>query len=166
VDDAIETVAAAPEVSVVRREFDVSPEEFDPSADGWTAAGAVVWNPRGEAAFVETAWSDGWVLPGGGIEPGEDPEAAARREVREETGLDAKFVGPRRVEEQVFRAGEESIRGWFVVFAGRTEATAFGSDLGEHDGEIERAGWFAEPPERTESFVDAAALLDACRLDE
>lgn len=33
-----------------------------------------------------------WVLPGGGIEPGEAPEAAALREAEEETGLKLKVV--------------------------------------------------------------------------
>lgn len=33
-----------------------------------------------------------WVLPGGGIEPGESPEAAACREAEEETGYKVKIV--------------------------------------------------------------------------
>jgi 8-oxo-dGTP pyrophosphatase MutT (NUDIX family) len=166
VDERVRAVASRESVEFVRREHDAEAGEFDASDDGWTAAGAVVWNPRGEAAFVETEWSDGWVLPGGGIEKGETPAEAARREVREETGIDPALVGPRRVEEQVFRAGDASVRGWFVVFAARTDATAFGSDLGEHAGEIERAGWFGAAPANTESFVDAEAVLAACRLSE
>lgn len=33
-----------------------------------------------------------WVLPGGGIDPGETPETAAVREVKEETGLTVSIV--------------------------------------------------------------------------
>ncbi|MEO2019843.1 MAG: NUDIX domain-containing protein [Fuerstiella sp.] len=33
-----------------------------------------------------------WVLPGGGIDPGESPEQAAVREVQEESGLEVRIV--------------------------------------------------------------------------
>src|SRR5438128_6048203 len=36
----------------------------------------------------------GWSIPKGLVEPGEDPEAAARRETREETGVDPGPLEP------------------------------------------------------------------------
>ena len=33
-----------------------------------------------------------WILPGGGIEPGESEEDCVRREIKEETNLDARIV--------------------------------------------------------------------------
>src|SRR5215217_5754194 len=35
-----------------------------------------------------------WVAPGGGLEPAETHEEAARREIGEETGLDLRNLGP------------------------------------------------------------------------
>src|SRR5215470_4221265 len=40
--------------------------------------------------FRHLARSDSWELPGGGSQPGEDPEAAAQRELREEGGYRAR----------------------------------------------------------------------------
>jgi phosphoglycolate phosphatase-like HAD superfamily hydrolase/ADP-ribose pyrophosphatase YjhB (NUDIX family) len=51
--------------------------------------GALITNPRGEVLLLRThKWSHRWGIPGGKIKRGEPCEAALRREVREETGLD------------------------------------------------------------------------------
>ena len=41
-----------------------------------------------EVLLVRRTSPTGWELPGGNVEPGEDPQTAAVREVKEETGID------------------------------------------------------------------------------
>jgi phosphoglycolate phosphatase len=51
--------------------------------------GALITNHRGEVLMVRThKWSDRWGIPGGKIKRGETCEAALRREIMEETGLE------------------------------------------------------------------------------
>jgi 8-oxo-dGTP pyrophosphatase MutT (NUDIX family) len=87
--------------------------------DGHRAAAvALVLLPddRGQACFLMTrraktlrAHSGQWALPGGRIDAGESPEAAVRRELREETGL---VLGPESV---LGRLDDYPTRSGFII---------------------------------------------------
>ena len=139
---------------------------------GLTAA-ARVRDSDGRIALVKNGWSDGWILPGGAVETDEAPTEAARREIREETGLDATVHAPLVVLEQSYVAetdscvaetdprlaetdsrvtgnddGEEEFSALYVVYS----ATADGeipdaSRLGVSGEEIAAARWFETLPE-------------------
>jgi 8-oxo-dGTP diphosphatase len=56
-----------------------------------------------------------WSLPGGHIEPGESAKAAAVREVREETGVDADIRGIVDLHEVILRERDGAVRTPYLI---------------------------------------------------
>lgn len=135
------------------------------SLHGWATDGsgltatARVQDSEGRIALIRNGWTDGWFLPGGEVESGELPDGAARREVREETGLDARIDEPLVVLDQTYVSetdGEEWFSAEFVVYAASAEGEIPDvSQLGMSDDEIQCARWFETIPD---DFQDGALL--------
>lgn len=55
--------------------------------------GALIFNQKNEVLMIQThKWSHKWGIPGGKIKPNETAEAALRREILEETGLEISDI--------------------------------------------------------------------------
>jgi mutator protein MutT len=97
-------------------------------------AGALIFNDAGEVLLLKHRFraGSGWGIPGGFLEPGEQPDEALRRELREEVGLEVEqveilatrtFKKPRQVE---------------ILFRCRANAAVKPQTI-----EVERAEWFS-----------------------
>jgi 8-oxo-dGTP pyrophosphatase MutT (NUDIX family) len=92
---------------------------------------------QGEVLLVRHTYGDttSWELPGGGVKRGEEPADAARREVREELGLD---IGDWNYLGELFARIDRK----------RDQLWCFSSEIGDSDIELDRAeiaeaGWFS-----------------------
>jgi 8-oxo-dGTP diphosphatase len=95
------------------------------------SARVMVFDPAGRVLLIRCAVvrRDGkefvfWLTPGGEIEPGEEPLAAARREVLEELGLELDVRGPVYEERNQFEHVGEMRDNHDFYFVARCEAEA------------------------------------------
>lgn len=119
-----------------------------------SAACAFIRDERGRLLFVATRYADAvkWSLPGGGHNHGETLLETARRETREETGLEVEIVRPMGVIERIEP-------GWGLhlnlhVFEAKIPGNAVPGPLSPLPGEdVTDAAWFDRQRLREEKRI-------------
>lgn len=95
-------------------------------------------------------WNEGthasWTLPGGGLEDGEDPQDAVRREVLEETGYTVEVQGLLGIHSRVIPArqrihqrGDTPLHTIRIIYRARVTGGDLRDEVG---GSTDRAAWF------------------------
>ncbi len=95
-----------------------------------------------------------WTFPGGSIEPGETPEMAARREAKEEVGLEVAIIS------LLYQAPRRTSSGTYYCYLGRRTGGSDALTLEPcvSDGEeIHAACWFSL--EQVKEHPEVAQLL-------
>lgn len=144
-------------IEITDERFDRGIERGD---DGSWGVGALVVDDR-RALFVRE--DDTWLLPGGRLEPDESPATGAKREVREETGLEIEIEGLGAIAEQTFvRAGtDETYEFYFATFLGSPTGPDRAIDIRPNDTAIDEVSWRRDVPTNTFDRDLVARLLEA-----
>ena len=118
------------------------------------AAGVLITDDLDRVLLLQPSYKPTWEIPGGTVEEGESPRAAARREVREELGLEREI-------------GSLLVVDWAPAEPPRTEALAFVYDGGMLDDAEARAILLGRAELNAYGFVDidGAVGLVSVRLE-
>ena len=109
------------------------------------AADCLIFDAAGRVLLLKPTYKTTWDLPGGVVEPDESPRAAARRELREEVGLDVE-------------PGRLLAVDWVARDRGATEVMAFLFEAGVE--EIDVDGLVLQPEEvSAATFATESELL-------
>lgn len=132
------------------------------------AYGVIVDNGRILLAHWNEGGRSGWTLPGGGIDPGEDPIDAVVREIAEETGYEAVPGALLGIDSKVVPAEQRFVPDAGPLHALRIvyRASVVGGRLtNELDGSTDEAAWFALTgiPNRRVDLVDVALGMAGLR---
>jgi 8-oxo-dGTP diphosphatase len=109
------------------------------------AYGVIVDEGRILLAHWNEGGRSGWTLPGGGIDPGEDPVDAVVREIAEETGYAAEAGGLLGIDSHIVPAEHRFVpdagplHALRIVYRARVVSGALANEL---DGSTDEAAWF------------------------
>jgi mutator protein MutT len=109
------------------------------------SAGGVVFRKTEnglEVALISVGRPPRWQLPKGLVDPGETPETAAVREVREEAGIVATSAGLIEKVEYWYQSKRGSERIRYHKFVNFFLMWYESGDVAHHDNEVNEARWF------------------------
>jgi 8-oxo-dGTP diphosphatase len=129
-------------------------EESEPPGDG-VYRFASAWVRRDdEVLLVRPTVDEGWASPGGRWEPDETFEETARRETREETGVECRLTGVVEVRVGVHEFGERATVPWIgPVF----DAEYVDGYPRRQPEEIDELQWFSTVPDPEDLVFERAA---------
>lgn len=131
------------------------------------SAGGVAFRVRDDGGFdvaIIRTHEGRWQLPKGWVEDGEPREETARREVREEAGIDAEVVGPLDRVEYWYVARYDPEPARVHKFVHFYLLRYLGGSTGDHDHEVLEARWVdIGEAERMLDFKDERRMVALAR---
>lgn len=149
--DRLEGKFESTDLDVVEKLWEHPPEGYEQVRERFaagTVGGAGIWTTdgSGRVLLVRHEGDEEWSDPGGKQEPDERLEAAARRETREEAGVEVEITGIQQAHRIEVRDAEHDrppIHRLIVIFDGKYVS----GEIRPREGEIAEVRWWRERPE-------------------